>query len=99
MAECLHQAHVQKTRSSRSVSYAAETARPLRRKHAMVHRHPTLYWILGLVFLCSTLVLLFLSAAPAWPSATRAALLLLSAFPLILSLSYFYLGNQEERGY
>jgi hypothetical protein len=65
----------------------------------MVHCHPTLYRILGLVFLCSTLVLLFLSAAPSWPSATRAALLLLNTFPLILSLSYFHLGNQEERGY
>ncbi len=65
----------------------------------MVHRHPTLYRILGLVFLCSTLVLMFLSAAPDWPAATRAALFLLSVFPLILSLSYFHLGNQEERGY
>jgi hypothetical protein len=65
----------------------------------MVHRHPTLYRILGLVFLCSTLVLMFLSATPAWPSATRTALFLFSFFPLILSLSYFHLGNQEERGY
>jgi hypothetical protein len=69
------------------------------RKLSMVHRHPILYRILCLIFLCSTLVLMVLSAAPAWPSATRAALLLLSVFPLILSLSYFHLGNQEERGY
>jgi hypothetical protein len=59
----------------------------------MVHRHPTLYRILGLVFLCSTLVLMFLSTAPDWPSATRAALFMLSFFPLMLSLSYFHLGN------
>ena len=65
----------------------------------MVHCHPTLYRILGLVFLCSTLVLISLSAAPAWPSATRAVLFILSAFPLMLSLSFFHLGNQEERGY
>ncbi len=65
----------------------------------MVHRHPTLYRILGLVFLCSALVLMFLSASLVWPSATRAALFLLSVFPLMLSLSYFHLGNQEERGY
>ncbi len=67
-------------------------------KH-LTHCHQTLYQILGLAFLCSTLVLMFLSAAIAWPSATRAALFLLSFFPLILSLSYFYLGNQEEKGY
>ncbi len=65
----------------------------------LMHRHQTLYQILGLLFLCSTLVLMFLSAALAWPSATRAALFLLSFFLLILSLSYFYLGNQEEKGY
>ena len=65
----------------------------------MVHRHPALYRILGLFFLGSTLVLMVLSATLSWPSATRAALLLLSVFPMILSLSYFHLGNQEERGY
>lgn len=65
----------------------------------MVHRHPTLYRILGLIFLCITLVLMFLSAAPAWPSSAHVALFLLSIFPLMLSLSYFHLGNQEERGY
>lgn len=65
----------------------------------MVHRHPTLYRILGLVFLVCTLVLMFLSATPFWSSATRGTFLLLSVFPLILSLCYFHLGNQEERGY
>ena len=99
MAGCPYQAHRQSARSSRIISCTAETARPLSRKLLMVHRHPTLYRILGLVFLCSTLVLMLLGAAPAWPSATRAALFLLSVFPLILSLSYFHLGNQEERGY
>lgn len=82
-----------------TASAHAEAAGPLRRKLLMVHRHPTLYRILGLVFLCSTLVLMVLSAAAAWPLATRAALFVLSVFPLILSLSYFHLGNQEERGY
>ncbi len=85
--------------SLRIISCTAEAAGPLRRKLLMVHRHPTLYRILGLVFLCSTLVLMVLSAAAAWPPATRAALFVLSVFPLILSLSYFHLGNQEERGY
>jgi hypothetical protein len=65
----------------------------------MVHRHPTLYRILGLVFLCSTLVILLLSTASAWPSAARTALFLFSFFPLVLSLTYFHLGQQEERGY
>lgn len=65
----------------------------------MVHRHPALYRILGLVFLVCTLVLIFLGAIPSWPPATRGALLLLSVFPLILSLSYFHLATQEERGY
>lgn len=65
----------------------------------MVHRHPTLYRILGLVFLCITLVLMFMSASPAWPSSARVALFMLSFFPLMLSLSYFHLGNQEESGF
>lgn len=65
----------------------------------MVRRHPILYRTLGIVFFCIMLVLLLLSAVSTWPSATRVALLLLSVFPLILLLSYFHLGNQEERGY
>ncbi len=65
----------------------------------IVHRHTTLYRILGLTFICSTLLLMTLSAVPAWPSAIRVALFLLSFFPLILSLSYFHLGNQEGSGY
>ncbi len=78
---------------------AEQETRRYERKLLMVHRHPTLYRILGLIFLCCTLVLMVLSATLSWPSATRAALLLLSVFPMILSLSYFHLGNQEERGY
>jgi len=65
----------------------------------MVHRHPTLYRILGLVFLGITMVLVFMSVASAWPPSTRAALFLLSVFPLLLSFSYFHLGTQEERGF
>ncbi len=65
----------------------------------MVHCHPTLYRILGLVFLCIALVLMFMSASSAWPSSARVALFILNFFPLMLSLSYFHLSNQEERGY
>jgi predicted membrane channel-forming protein YqfA (hemolysin III family) len=65
----------------------------------MVYRHPTLYRILALVFLCIMLVLIFMSAYPAWPVSTRATLFMLSLFSLMLSLSYFHLGNQEDRGY
>lgn len=65
----------------------------------MVHRHPTLYRILGLVFLCCALVLMFLFATSFWTAATRATLLLLGVFSLVLSLSYLHLGKQEERGY
>lgn len=65
----------------------------------MVHRHPALYRILGLIFLCCTLVLLFLVATSFWTATTRATLLLLSVFSLVLSLSYLHLGKQEERGY
>jgi len=65
----------------------------------MVHRHPTLYRILGLVFLGITMVLMIMSASPSWSSSTCAALFILSFFPLMLSFSYFHLGTQEERGF
>jgi hypothetical protein len=91
-------AHAERS-NLRIVSCPVEAALPLRRRLLMVRRHPTLYRILGLAFLCITLVLMLLSAAPARSSATQAALFILSFFPLILSLSYFHLGNQEERGY
>jgi predicted membrane channel-forming protein YqfA (hemolysin III family) len=64
-----------------------------------VHRHPTLYRMLALIFLCIMLVLISMSASPAWPVSTRATLFMLSLFSLMLSLSYFHLGNQEDRGY
>lgn len=65
----------------------------------MVHRHPTLYRILGLVFLGIMMVLVFMSVASPWPSSIRAALFILSFFSLLLSLSYFHLSTQEERGF
>jgi hypothetical protein len=65
----------------------------------MVHRHPTLYTILGLVFLGITMALVFLSGASAWPWLTRTTLFLLSPFSLLLTLSYFHLSMQEERGF
>lgn len=65
----------------------------------MVHRHPTLYRLLGLVFLGITLILLFLGVALDWPASTRPALFILSLFPLLLALVYFHLGTQEERGF
>jgi hypothetical protein len=55
----------------RDISCIAYALRLLRRKLPMVHRHPTLHRILGLVFLCITVVLMFMSASPAWPSARR----------------------------
>src|SRR5690349_4328622 len=63
---------------------AEQETRRYERQACMVHRHPALYRILGLIFLVCTLVLMFLGAAPAWPSATRGTLLLFSVFPLML---------------
>ncbi len=71
----------------------------LRKKLLMVHRHPTLYTILALGFLCITILLMFLGVDPVWPGSIRAGLFILSLFSLMLSLSYFHLGNQEESGY
>jgi hypothetical protein len=65
----------------------------------MVHPHPTLYRVLGLVFLAITLVLIFIGVALNWPLATRTALFIFSFFPLLLALVYVYLGIQEERGF
>jgi hypothetical protein len=65
----------------------------------VVHRHPTLYRILGLVFFGITLVLIFLGVALDWPASTRPALFILSFFSLLLTLVYFHLGTQEERGF
>ncbi|EFH86623.1 hypothetical protein [Ktedonobacter racemifer] len=65
----------------------------------MVHRHPMLYRILGLVFLGITLVLIFIGVALDWSSSTRTAVFILSFFPLLLALVYFHLGTQEERGF
>lgn len=65
----------------------------------MVHRHTVLYGTLGLAFLIITAVLLFTSVVPAWPASTSTALFILSLFSLLLSLSYFHLSTQEERGF
>jgi hypothetical protein len=65
----------------------------------VIHRHPTLYRMLGPVFLVSTMILIFLGAALDWPASTRPALFILSCFPLLLALVYFSPGSQEERGF
>lgn len=65
----------------------------------MVHRHPTLYRILGLVFLGITLLLICIDVALDWPASTRTAVFILSVFPFLLALVYFQLGTQEERGF
>ena len=71
----------------------------LRKRFLMVFSHPTLYRILGLIFLGIILILVFMGVASNWPSPTRVALFILSFFPLLLAFSYFYLGTQEERGF
>lgn len=65
----------------------------------MVHRHPTLYRILGLIFLAIAIVLAFLGGVPPWSATARFALVIFSLFSLILTLSYFHLGMQEEQGF
>ena len=68
----------------------------------MVHRHSTLYRILGLIFLGVTLVLVFIGVTLNWPSSTRPPLFILSLFPLLLALVYFHLGtrgaSEDSRG-
>lgn len=63
----------------------------------MVHRHPILYRILALVCFCITLALVFMGIAPAWSAATRNALLVISAFPLVLAFIYVQLSNHEDQ--
>ncbi|GHO60382.1 hypothetical protein [Ktedonobacter robiniae] len=65
----------------------------------IVHRHPTLYKILGLIFLGITMVLISIDVVLDWPASTRAAVLILSLFPFLLALVYFLLATQEERGF
>lgn len=63
----------------------------------MVHRHPILYRLLGLIFLSITLVLVCLGIVAPWFSPARVALFTLSFFSLLLTLSYFELAIQEEQ--
>lgn len=65
----------------------------------MIHRHSTLYRMLGLVFLVITVILIFIGVTLDWPASTRPALFILSCFSLLLALVYFSLGAQEERGF
>jgi hypothetical protein len=63
----------------------------------MVHRHPLLYRILALVCFCVFLALVFMGVVPAWSSETRNALLVISAFPLIIFFIYVHMGNHEDQ--
>lgn len=65
----------------------------------MVHRHAILYKALGLAFLVITGALIFTGIVPAWDASTSTMLFILSLFSLLLSLTYFHLGTQEERGF
>lgn len=65
----------------------------------MVHRHPTLYKMLGLLFLGLTIALAILGTLPAWSSMVSFTLFSFSLLSLILTLAYFHLGAQEERGF
>jgi hypothetical protein len=65
----------------------------------MVYSHPALYRILALVWFCITLALLYLGIASSWPPTTRVALLVISAFPLLLALIYMQLSHHEEGGF
>lgn len=63
----------------------------------MVHRHPILYRTLALICFCLTLALVFMGVVPAWPSATRNALLVISAFPLVIFFIYVHMSNHEDQ--
>lgn len=63
----------------------------------MVHRQPLLYRILALVCFCIFLALVFMGVAPAWPLATRSALLVISAFPLVIFFIYVHMSNHEDQ--
>ncbi len=65
----------------------------------MVHHHTTVYKILFLAFLCITVILILMSAAPIWPSTSRVAIFIISLFFLLLALVYLTVSNQESRGY
>lgn len=65
----------------------------------MVHRHATLYKMLGLLFLGITIALLLLAFVPGWPVTASFALIAFSLLSFILTLIYFHLGAQEERGF
>ncbi|GCE07939.1 hypothetical protein [Dictyobacter aurantiacus] len=60
----------------------------------MVHRHPTLYRTVGLVFFGITVALISIGVALDWPASTRTALFILSFFPLLLALMYVHLGTE-----
>lgn len=65
----------------------------------MVHRHPTLYKMLGLLFLGLAIILAVLGTLPAWSTTVSYTLFAFCLLSLILTLAYFHLGTQEERGF
>jgi hypothetical protein len=65
----------------------------------MVHHHTAVYKILFLAFLCITVILILMGAAPIWPLPSRVAIFIISLFFLLLALVYLTVSNQESRGY
>jgi hypothetical protein len=64
----------------------------------MIHRHPTLYRMLSLTFFGIALVFLSLSLSTLCSPPIRLMLFVLSLCSFILTLSYAWLGTQEEHG-
>ena len=64
----------------------------------MVRRHPTLYRMLSLTFFGIALVFLSLGLSTLSSPSTRFTLFALSLCSFVLTLSYAWLGTQEERG-
>ena len=64
----------------------------------MIHCHPTLYRILSLTFFGIALVFLSLSLSTLCSPPIRLMLFALSLCSFVLTLSYAWLGAQEERG-
>lgn len=64
----------------------------------MIHRHPTLYRMLSLTFFGLVLLFLSLSLSALCSPPIRLMLFALSLCSFVLTLSYAWLGTQEERG-
>lgn len=64
----------------------------------MIHRHPMLYHVLCLAFFAIALVLVYLGIILPWSSTARIVIFVLGFFASVISLSYFWVGIQEEQG-